>query len=59
MMEYALCLLIGLVAGMWLEKLYNGKRKAPDMSDSDKRLMEKAMREYRNFMDYDGFPKEE
>lgn len=55
-MEYALCVVVGYL----LAVVTIGKKKAPhkkdvELTDKEKKKAEKAWREYRNFMNYDGF----
>lgn len=55
-MEYALCVVVGYL----LAHLTARKKKAPKAAEpttEEKKKAEKAWREYRNFMTYDGFEK--
>ena len=57
-MEYVLCAFVGLAVGLLFGRSPKQKQP-PAMSDEEKRKAEKAWREYRNFLNYDGFSKEE
>lgn len=57
MMEYALCVVVGVLVGAFLGKApRKTAQQNGEPTEEEKRRSEKAWREYQNFMNYDGFP---
>lgn len=59
MMLYAVCVAVGVLLGALLPSLRKGipgRRTRPaETGDAELRRVRKALREYQNFMTYDGF----
>ena len=55
-MEYALCVIVGVLVG-YLLAVNPRKAKSPTVEPTDEEVLraKKALREYKNFMTYDGF----
>ena len=55
-MEYGLCVVVGfLLAVCFVNRPFKAKIKAEEPTPEEKRRAEKALREYKNFMNYNGF----
>ena len=59
-MGYAFCVVLGFLLGIVFGNvLRKPRQKTAECTEEEKRRSEKAWREYRNFMNYDGFPQQE
>ena len=57
-MEYAICVLVGFFLCFFTVKREK-KVKPKEISTEEQNRAKKAMREYQNFMNYDGFSSQE
>lgn len=56
MMEYAFCVVLGFLLGAIFGNVpRRPKQQVREPTEEEKRRAEKTLREYRNFMTYDGF----
>ena len=58
-MEYGFCVVLGFLLGVFFGKIPKCKTHVTEISDEEKRRAQKALREYQNFMNYDGFTSQE
>lgn len=57
-MEFAFCVVLGFLLGAIFGNVpRKPKQITTECTEAEKRRSEKAWREYRNFMNYDGFPR--
>lgn len=54
-MEYALCVVVGLLLGALFGNPRKAKEPIAKPTEEEVRRAQRAMREYQNFMTYDGF----
>jgi hypothetical protein len=57
-MSFALGFILGFLLA-YIAPLLPRKKEAKPLSEEDERRQHKAVREYRNFMTYDGFDRQE